>query len=108
MTPRFKHDCPHCKFMGRALAPGCYAIDSEQNHEQDLYFCDIPGHPTVVSRFGNGRNDFLIGRFSGVPILMIAEALAYELGLIEYISPEANNYRGIAIQAMETPQQGKP
>src|SRR5205807_3767434 len=58
-TPRFIHDCDHCKFLG-------------QYFSDDLYFCDY-GPATVIARFGNDGHEYSSGLGSTLPNLQEAE-----------------------------------
>ncbi len=67
-TPKFKHDCKHCKFLG--------------SHDgYDLYFCDT----TVVARFGNEDPQYTSGMPFAKPghILFEAKKRAIELGFLK-------------------------
>jgi hypothetical protein len=46
--PQFKHDCPHCEFLG-----------SFDRH--DLYFCEQVSQPTVIARYSSYGPDYSSG-----------------------------------------------
>jgi len=52
-TPRFKHDCQRCRYLGTIVSSGGLA---------DLYFCDQSGsRPTVIARFSDEGSDYASG-----------------------------------------------
>jgi len=78
MTPKFKHDCEKCIFLGHY-------------NEKDLYFCDQNStNPTLIQRYSDDSgdyfsaiaivNDSLVQSIS--PDLRVAFLIARELGLI--------------------------
>jgi len=73
-TPKFKHDCSECIFLG--LYKG-----------NDLYFCRQGGSfPTVISRYGNDGPDYSSGMEFATPninpILFEAKQIAIKNGLL--------------------------
>ena len=47
-TPRYRHDCDVCKFLGIFK-------------DYDLYFCPQGGEPTVIARYSSDGPDYLSG-----------------------------------------------
>lgn len=48
MTPRYKHDCNRCVYLGHL-------------QEFDLYACPQGGNPTIVARFSSKGGDYFSG-----------------------------------------------
>lgn len=70
-TPKFKHNCPCCTFLGNYK-------------EFDLYHCEQVGIPTVIARYGeNGDycSGMEFGKENKIPELGEAYRRAKELGL---------------------------
>jgi hypothetical protein len=68
--PMYRHDCPHCVFLGRlsAAAAGWDLRAKAQGvpmDSYDLYYCGQPpeGKPCVLVRYGSGAHEFLATRF---------------------------------------------
>lgn len=52
-TPRYKHDCPQCKFLGHF-------------NQFDLYFCEQLCGPTVIARKSDDPPDYTSGISFGI------------------------------------------
>lgn len=68
-TPRYRHDCDRCIFLGRYTQPkrcAHYSEGPEPEHpesstEVDLYWCTSPTTPnldSVIARFGDGGPEY--------------------------------------------------
>ena len=58
-TPQFEHRCDRCIFLGRAAydnLPG-----SKVSEAHDLYYCPIGKEPSVIARYGNEPDQYLLG-----------------------------------------------
>ncbi len=70
-TPRFKHDCDICKYLG-------------MYEEYDLYFCE--NEPTVIARYSSNGPDYMSGLMFATENrskpLYEAKKLAIQQGLI--------------------------
>jgi len=69
---RYKHDCEKCKPLGQFL-------------EDDLYYCDQGGRPTVIARYGDDGPDYVSGmRLTNMDYrLHVALEMAKAVGLIK-------------------------
>jgi hypothetical protein len=70
-SPRFRHNCDACIFIGR--------LDMAEGRH-DLYFCKIR-IPTVIARFGDNGPDYMSGLPAGEFPLTVALSIAKKLGL---------------------------
>lgn len=72
LVMRYQHDCNHCVPLG-------------QYQENDLYYCDQHGMPTVIARYGNDGPDYTSGMgFADIdPRLGIARLMAKAMGLLD-------------------------
>ena len=77
-TPKFKHDCDECVFLGRyqVLASSC-----------DLYFCQKAGFPTVIGRFSDEGSDYTSGLGLLCGELVEAKRRAIAAGLLPQPEP---------------------
>lgn len=65
-SPKWKHDCPYCKYLG--AAPD---IDGSQ---MDLYVCERQVTKTVLARYGNQGHQYLSGLTAAASDPHLAEA----------------------------------
>jgi len=74
LVMRFQHDCKHCVPLG-------------QYQENDLYYCDQHGCPTVIARYGNDGPEYTSGMgFAEIdPRLSIALLMAKAMGLVSAV-----------------------
>jgi len=72
LVMRFQHDCKHCVPLG-------------QYQENDLYYCDQDGCPTVIARYGSDGQDCTSGMgFADIdPRLGIARMMAVAMDLYD-------------------------
>ena len=71
-SPRFKHDCDRCVFLG-------------EHQAHDLYFCEAcAGGPTVIARYGSEGKQYTSGlELAAVdPLLAEARERAVHRGLL--------------------------
>ena len=71
-SPRFKHDCDRCVFLG-------------EHRAHDLYFCEAcAGGPTVIARYGSEGKQYTSGlELAAVdPLLGEARRRASDRGLL--------------------------
>jgi hypothetical protein len=76
MTPKYKHDCSECNFLGNWSA-------NDMDH--DLYWCSQGGYPTVISRHGDGEeytSGIDIAKTNVLPSLAEALKRAKDKGLV--------------------------
>lgn len=80
---RVAADCPNERLVMRYSNDCNYCIPLGQFQENDLYYCDQHGIPTVIARYGNDGPDYTSGMgFADIdPRIGIARMMAVAMGL---------------------------
>lgn len=79
MPPRYKHDCDHCRFLGRHLNADLYFCECSNGSRNPRY---IVLSPTVIARFSDSGSDYVSGLDNDAPCLVEARKRSIEAGYL--------------------------